>query len=121
MLSSKLSRIWPTNKASRNLSSRIEMGVIYHNANWIAGVDYDNDKDIKNGDGQYSDTKDDKIGDPLEQYDEIQDQLEQIDPEEIDNIIQDARQNINPNVHEHNNNAREQQLDQPIERQETFE
>jgi hypothetical protein len=33
----------------------------------------------------------------------------------MDDIIQDARQNINPNVHEGNDNANEQQLDTPAE------
>jgi hypothetical protein len=62
-------------------------GVIYHDANWIAGVDYDDDKDIENDDEQYYDNEDNKTKDQLEQYKQIEDQLEQIDPDEINAII----------------------------------
>jgi hypothetical protein len=73
-------------------------------------VDYGDDIETnEDNDEQYSnDIEDDEIEDQLEQY-------EQVDHEEIDGIIQDARQNINPNVHEENENAKEQQLDHPEE------
>jgi hypothetical protein len=48
-------------------------------------------------------------------------QYKQIDPEEINDIIQDARQNINPNMHEENDNDNEQQVDHPAEQHETVE
>jgi hypothetical protein len=48
----------------------------------------------------------------------LSDQLEQIDPEEIEDIIRDARGNTNPNVHEPNDNANEEQLEHPVEPQE---
>jgi hypothetical protein len=67
--------------------------------------DYDDIEDINNDDEQYFDNKDDKIEDQLEQYEAIEDQLEQIDSEEIDSIIQDARQNVKPNVLEQNDNS----------------
>jgi hypothetical protein len=61
--------------------------VIYHDADWIEGVDYD---DIENDNEDYDDqyyynTENNevhKIEDQLEEH-------EQIDPEEIDTIIQD--------------------------------
>jgi hypothetical protein len=60
-----------------------------------------------------NDTEDGKTEDQLlEQY-------EQINHEVIDSIIQDARQNINPNAYEENDNANEQQLDYPEEPHET--
>jgi phosphopantothenoylcysteine synthetase/decarboxylase len=37
----------------KSLKFKNRKGVIYHDANWIAGVDYDNDNDIKNDDEQY--------------------------------------------------------------------
>jgi hypothetical protein len=86
-------------------------GVIYHDADWIEGVDYDDPHDydpddIKNEDEEY-DKEEDEHEDQLEQYEQMKDQLEQIDPEEIEDIIQDARRNTNPNVHEPNDNANE--------------
>jgi hypothetical protein len=60
---------------------------MYHDANWIAGVDYDDDKDIENDDEQYYDNEDNNTEDQLEQYKQIEDQLEQIDPDEINDII----------------------------------
>jgi hypothetical protein len=71
--------------------------------------DYDPD-DIRNEDEEY-DNEEDK-------EDEIEDQLKQIDPEEIEDIIRDARGDTNPNVHEPNNNVNEEQLEQPVEQQE---
>jgi hypothetical protein len=78
-------------------------------------VDYDDPDDyypddIRNEDEGY-DNKEDK-------EDEIEDQLKQIDPEEIEDIIRDARGDTNPNVHEPNNNVNEEQLEQPVEQQE---
>jgi hypothetical protein len=38
--------------------------------------------------------------------------------EEIEDIIRDARGNTNPNVHEPNGDANEEQLEHPVEQQE---
>jgi hypothetical protein len=70
--------------------------VLYHDTNWIAGVDYD---DIKNDNEQYyKDNEDDKTKQQFKQY-------EQINPEEIDCIIRKARLYINPQVHEEDDSA----------------
>jgi hypothetical protein len=58
--------------------------VIYHDADWIAGVDYDDPDDydpidIENEDEEYDNEEDVE--------DETEDQLEQINPEEIGDII----------------------------------
>jgi hypothetical protein len=55
-------------------------GVIYHNADWIAGVDCDdpNDydlNDIENDNEEYDNNEGEVIEDQLEQYKQIQDQL----------------------------------------------
>jgi hypothetical protein len=107
-------------------------GVIYHDVNWIAEVDYDDPNDygpneIEDEDEEYDDNKEDESKDQLKQYkqvgdqlkhiDPVKDQLEHIDPDEIKDIIQDARGNTNPNVHEPNNNANEEQLEHPVEQQ----
>jgi hypothetical protein len=94
----------------KSLNFKNRNGVIYHNADWIAGVDYDDIKTDEDNEEQYSvHTEEDKTKDQLEQY------------KQIDGIIQDARQNINPNVHEENDNADEQHLDHPEEPHETAE
>jgi hypothetical protein len=94
--------------------------VIYHNADWIAGVDYDDPNDIENDeteDEEY-DKKEDENEDQLEQYKELEEQLEHIDPEEIEDIIRDARGETNPNMQEQHDNANEEELEYPVEQQE---
>jgi hypothetical protein len=93
-------------------------GVIYHDADWIAGVDYDDDPDdIENEDEEYN-NKEDENEDQLEQYEELEEQLKHIDPEEIEDILRDARGETNPNMHEQNDNTNEEQLEHPVEQQE---
>jgi hypothetical protein len=92
-------------------------GVIYHDADWIAGVDYDDPDDIENEDEEY-DNEEDESKDRLEQYEELEEQLEHIDPEEIEDIMRDARGETNPNMHEQHNKANEEQLEHPVEQQE---
>jgi hypothetical protein len=80
----------------KSLKFKNRNGVIYHDADWIEGVDYDDPddydpEDIENEDEEY-DNEEDKHEDQLEQYKQIEDQLEQINPEEIEDIIRDARQ-----------------------------
>ncbi|WP_288992819.1 polyprotein of Ty1/Copia retrotransposon [uncultured Marinobacter sp.] len=94
----------------KSLKFKNRNGIIYHDADWIAGVDYDDDEENEDNDEQYYDNEDEEIEDQLEQY-------EQIDPDEIDDIIQDARQNTNPNVQQGNANANEQELEHPEEQQ----
>jgi hypothetical protein len=90
--------------------------VIYHNADWIAGVDYDDPHDydlddIKNENEEYDNNKEDNTEVP----NKSEDQLEQIDPEEIKDIIRDARRNTNPNLHD--NNANKEKLKHRTEQQ----
>ncbi len=59
--------------------------------------------------------EEDETEDQLEQYHQIEDQLKQIDTEEIEYIIRDARENTNPKVHVPNSNANEEQPEQPLE------
>jgi hypothetical protein len=98
----------------KSLKFKNRNGVIYHDADWIAGVDYDDMMKIlkvmmNNTPATPGATK---PGTNLNNT---------IDPEEIGNIIQDARQNIDPNLHEENDNANEQQLKHPEEPHETAE
>jgi hypothetical protein len=103
----------------KSLKFKNRNGVIYHDADWIVGVDYDDPDDydiddIKNEDEDY-DNKEDEDEDQLEQYKELEEQLEHIDPEEIKEIIRDARGETNPNMHEPNYNTNEEQPEHPVE------
>jgi hypothetical protein len=71
----------------KSLQFKNQNGVIYHDADWIVGVDYDDPDDydiddIENEDEDY-DNEEDEDKDQLEQYEELEEQLEHIDPEEI--------------------------------------
>jgi hypothetical protein len=84
-------------------------------------VDYDDPDDIKNEnekeDVEYN-NQEDENEDQLEQYEELEEQLEHIDPEEIEDIMRDARGETNPTIHEQHDNANEEQLEHPVEQQE---
>jgi hypothetical protein len=101
----------------KSLKFKNRNDVIYHDADWIAGVDYDDPSDIENEDEEY-DNEEDENEDQLEQYEELEEQLEHIDPEEIEDIMRDARGETNPNMHEQHDNAKEEQLEHPVEQQE---
>jgi hypothetical protein len=47
----------------KSLKSKNRNGVIYHDSNWIAGVDYDDDEDIESDNEQYYDNKDNETED----------------------------------------------------------
>jgi hypothetical protein len=81
-------------QAFKSLKFKNRNRVIYHDADWIEGVDYDDPNDydpddIENEDEEY-DNEEDENEDQLKQYEQIEDQLKQIDPEEIEDIIRDA-------------------------------
>jgi hypothetical protein len=102
----------------KSLKFKNRHGVIYHDADWIAGVDYDDPDDIADEDEEY-DNEEDESEDQLEQYEELEEQLEHIDTEEIEDIMRDARGETNPNMHEQHDNGNEEQLAHPVEQQET--
>jgi hypothetical protein len=65
MSSSKLSETCHINKVSKGLKFKNRNGVIYHNADWIAGVDYDDPDDcdpddIENEDEEYDNGEDEE-------------------------------------------------------------
>jgi hypothetical protein len=70
MLSSKLSKTWHINKVLKALSSRTETASsLYHDADWNAGVDYDDPDDIENEENNEDEEYDNE-------EDENEDQLE---------------------------------------------
>jgi hypothetical protein len=53
----------------KSLQFKNQNGVIYHDADWIAGVDYDDPDDIKNeNEDEEYDNEEDESEDQLEQY-----------------------------------------------------
>jgi hypothetical protein len=72
----------------KSLKFKNRNGVIHHDDDWIAGVDYDDPDDIdnENEDEEY-DNREDENEDQFEQYEELEEQLEHIDPEEIEDIV----------------------------------
>jgi hypothetical protein len=88
----------------KGLKFKNRHGVIFHNADWIAGVDYDDndDENEEDDDEEYHhEAEDNKNKEELEEE-------EQIDPDEVDNITTDAREDANPTIHEE-----EEQPEQP--------
>jgi hypothetical protein len=102
----------------KSLKFKNQNGVIYRDADWIAGVDSDDPNDIKNvNEDEEYDNEEDENEDQLEQYEELKERLEHIDPEEIEDIMRDARGETNLNMHEPHDNANEEQLEHPVEQQ----
>jgi hypothetical protein len=75
----------------KSLKFKNRHGVIFHDADWIAGVDYDeNDED---------DDDDDNDENQQEADDDLNgEELEQIGPDEVDDLILDEREEGNPNI-----------------------
>ena len=76
----------------KSLKFKNRHGVIFHDADWIAGVDYDDDD------------KENEEDDDEEYYHEVEDdeyeeELELIDPGEVKDIILDAKDDHNPTIH----------------------
>ena len=79
------------NQGFKNLKFKNRHGVIFHYADWLAGVDYEDEDECKeNAD------KDEEYKDSEEQDIELE-EAENIDPGEIDDIIDDE---ANPNEHQ---------------------
>ena len=81
------------NQGFKNLKFKNRHGVIFHDADWLAGVDYedeDEDEHEENAD------KDEEYEDSEEQNIELE-EAENIDPGEIDDIIDDE---ANPSEHQ---------------------
>eukprot|EP00978_Attheya_sp_CCMP212_P000843 scaffold1766_cov39-Attheya_sp.AAC.3 len=94
----------------KSLKFKNRHGVIFHDADWIAGVDYDdNDEEEEEDDDEtyHHDPEDDQNEEELEEQ-------EQIDPNEVDDIISDGREN-NPIIHEEEQEEVQQPEHQPQE------
>jgi hypothetical protein len=79
----------------KSLKFKNRHGVIFHSADWIAGVDYDDNNDENKEDDEeeyHHEADNDKNEEELEEH-------EQIDPNEVDDITSDAREDANPTLH----------------------
>jgi hypothetical protein len=81
----------------KSLKFKNRQGAIYHNADWIAGVDYDeNIQQDADGNKAYDDNEN---RDP-EQDEEIDKEYDRIDEDKIKDLIEDQREQANPNQHQ---------------------
>ena len=87
----------------KNLKFKNRHGVIFHDADWLAGVDYE-DEDADEDEHEENTNEDEEYEDSEDQDIELE-EAASIDPREIDDIIEDE---ANPNKHQ---DAREHQED----------
>jgi hypothetical protein len=71
-------------------------GTIYHDADWIAGVDYDENtqQDLQDDKAYEEDENEDQ-----EEDENINNKYNRIDEEELKDLIDDEREQTNPNQH----------------------
>jgi hypothetical protein len=89
-------------------------GAIFHNADWIAGVDYDkNIQQEDDDDKAYDEEENEDLDEDIED-----DQYNQINKNELEDLNEDAREEDNPNQHqeqgeiEHDNQDKEGSKDE---------
>jgi hypothetical protein len=80
----------------KTLKFKNRKGTIYHDADWIAGVDYDENiqQDIED-DKAYEDNE----NDDQDEDENVDDKYDRIDEEELEDLLQDEREQTNPNQH----------------------
>jgi hypothetical protein len=80
----------------KSLKFKNRKGTIFHDADWIAGVDYDeNIPQDAEDDEAY---EDDENEDP-EDEEKIDDKYDRIGKDELEDLIEDKREQANPNQH----------------------
>jgi hypothetical protein len=80
----------------KSLKFKNRKGAIFHDADWIAGVDYD--ENIQQEDDYDKDYDEDDNEDPDEDIED--DQYDQIGKDELEDLNKDAREEDNPNQHQ---------------------
>jgi hypothetical protein len=95
----------------KSLKFKNRKGAIFHDADWIAGVDYDeNIQQDADDDKAYKDDENE------EQDKEIEEEYNRIDDEEIKDLIEEQQEQDNPNQHrkdEEQGNAESKEEEQP--------
>jgi hypothetical protein len=79
----------------KSLKFKNRKGAIFHDADWIAGVDYDENIQQEDDDNKAYDKEDNE--DPDEDTED--DQYNQINKDEVEDLNEDAREEDNPNQH----------------------
>jgi hypothetical protein len=98
----------------KSLKFKNGKGAIFHNADWIAGVDYD--ENIQQEDDFNKDYDKEDNEDPDEDIED--DQYNRIDEDELEDLNKDAREEDNPNQHQeqdkikHDNQNEEESKDE---------
>jgi hypothetical protein len=80
----------------KTLKFKNRKGAIFHNADWIAGVDYD---DNIPQDADDNEAYDDNENKEPEDDENINDEYDQINKDELEDLIEDKREQTNPNQH----------------------
>ena len=94
----------------KNLKFKNRHGVIFHDADWLAGVDYE-DEDADEDECEENADEDEEYKYSEDQDIELEDAVS-IDPGEIDDIIEDE---ANPNVHQDDGDHQESEENTEIE------
>jgi hypothetical protein len=80
----------------KTLKFKNRKGAIFHNADWIAGVDYD---DNIPQDTEDKEAYDDNENEDPEDDENIDSEYDQINEDELKDLIEDEREQTNPNQH----------------------
>jgi hypothetical protein len=78
------------------LKFKNQKGAIFHDADWIAGVDYD---DNIPQDAEDKEAYDDNENEDPEDDENIDNEYDRIDEDELEDLIEDEREQTNPNQH----------------------
>ena len=92
----------------KTLKFKNRKGVIFHDADWIAGVDYEEeDQDDQDDDEEYVAQEED----PEDDEDDDQN-YDRIDEEEIEDLMEEVQEDLNPNQHGEEDENEEQEGDE---------
>jgi hypothetical protein len=80
----------------KTLKFKNQKGPIFHDADWITGVDYD---DNTPQDAEDNEAYDDDENEDPEDDENIDDEYDRIDEDELEDLIEDEREQTNPNQH----------------------
>ena len=93
-------------------------GIVFHDADWIAGVDYDENQENDNDDEYHQDEAYQQDVEYDEHDDDNEQGLDEIDPEEVEDIILDNG-DTNPTIHNGTEPVQPEQEDEAQDAQET--
>ena len=100
-----------------SLTFKNRNGIVFHDADWIAGVDYDENQENDNDDEYHQDEAYQQDVE-YDKNDDNEQGLDEIDPEEVEDIILDNRDNDNPTIQ---NGTKPEQPEQEDEAQDAQE